>query len=342
VGYIGIAISRKFVFDWPGLIGGGMWALGNTMSMPCIRLIGLGVGILTWSATNMVAGYFYGRFGAFGLEKEKVNNQYFSALGIIFAIAALIMFVWIKPTIENVDEDEESTDKNKTPHLLNPESGGGYGSINVKASDTPSDGSARRQQYSSNSDYESSSSEVENGEDKSFLKKKAPEDSPVMRILSPFLASEVGKRIVGVIMALVSGLLYSASLVPFSLWKQKNKDAGSLDYLFTLFSGIYIMSTVVFCIYCLLMGTPKINARATIASYICGVLWAIAMAGMMVATAKLGFTVGYPISGIGPILVTSLWSVIWFREIRGRKNAILLSVAFVFIIIGIAFLVLSR
>ena len=46
-----------------GILGGSLWALGNLMVVPIIKLVGLGVGFLCWSTGNLVMGYFVGKFG---------------------------------------------------------------------------------------------------------------------------------------------------------------------------------------------------------------------------------------------------------------------------------------
>jgi hypothetical protein len=53
--------------------GGFLWATGNTLSVPVINLIGLGLGILTWGSANMLMGWATGLFGLFvGYEHRDI------------------------------------------------------------------------------------------------------------------------------------------------------------------------------------------------------------------------------------------------------------------------------
>jgi glucose uptake protein GlcU len=71
-------------------------------------------------------------------------------------------------------------------------------------------------------------------------------------------------------------------------------------------------------------------------------MWGIAQCGLMSATQILGYTVGFPIGSAGPILVSSLWSVIYFREIRGTRNLLILTVTFALLLTGMILLALSK
>eukprot|EP01089_Gocevia_fonbrunei_P006436 TRINITY_DN1710_c0_g1_i1.p1 TRINITY_DN1710_c0_g1~~TRINITY_DN1710_c0_g1_i1.p1 ORF type:complete len:373 (+),score=66.43 TRINITY_DN1710_c0_g1_i1:91-1209(+) len=324
LGFLSFSMAKHFVFDWHALLGGGAWALGNCMSMPTIELLGLGVGLLTWSSTNLVAGYFWGRFGVFGLKKEVITNQYFSIFGVICAVIALLLFVFIES-----DLPEEEPQNKKTYQTI----------------DTEAPVSTRSRTFNATSESESESDSLLANSSPSINQhnsKNLQNTNAFYAKIEGILFNDANKRILGLAMAVISGLLYSVSLVPFQLWYEKQKSPGTFDYLFSQFGGIYVTSTIIFALYCLIVRVPSINVKATIPSYMCGLLWAVAAGGWMAATADLGFTVGYPITGVGPIIVTSLWSVFYFREIKGKKNLGLLAAAFTFIGIAVAFLVLSK
>ena len=46
------------------MLGGALWATGNTLSVPVINLIGLSLGLLIWGAANMVRARARSRLGA--------------------------------------------------------------------------------------------------------------------------------------------------------------------------------------------------------------------------------------------------------------------------------------
>jgi len=154
------------------------------------------------------------------------------------------------------------------------------------------------------------------------------------------------KIAVGTLLAVFSGMLYGVNMVPMNLWVQKEQAAhrnpGALDFVLSHFIGIYLFSTGVFLIYCIVQRPPQIFAQSLLPSYISGAMWGIAQCGLMIATQILGYTVGFPIGSAGPLIVSSLWSVFYFREIRGLRNLCLLAASFVLLGAGIVLLALSH
>ncbi len=48
VGWISLAIPQTIIFVPAGLLSGFLWSVGNLMTVPIIKLCGLGVGLLLW------------------------------------------------------------------------------------------------------------------------------------------------------------------------------------------------------------------------------------------------------------------------------------------------------
>jgi Transmembrane family, TMEM144 of transporters len=67
--------------------------------------------------------------------------------------------------------------------------------------------------------------------------------------------------------------------------------------------------------------------QSIVPAFLSGAMWGVAQAFWLVANGTLGLTVAYPIVTLGPTIVSSLWSVLLFKEIRGRRNLILLGIA---------------
>lgn len=150
---------------------------------------------------------------------------------------------------------------------------------------------------------------------------------------------------VGVGLAVLSGMLYGVNMLPMTLWVQDQKakglNPGPLEFVFSHFTGIYLYSTVVFIVYAIYSRPPKIYPAAIFPSMISGAMWGVAQCGLMSATQILGYAVGFPIGSAGPLLVSSTWSVLYFREIRGSKNLALLAGSFAFLLSGILLLAFS-
>lgn len=150
------------------------------------------------------------------------------------------------------------------------------------------------------------------------------------------------KGIIGVGLAVLSGMLYGVNMVPMTLWVQDQETApGPLDFVFSHFTGIYLYSSVIFIVYCIVNRPPKIYPAAILPSIISGAMWGVAQCGLMSATQILGYAVGFPIGSAGPLIVSSLWSVFYFREIRGAKNLGLLVGSFSLLFTGIILLAMS-
>jgi len=292
VGIISMFITGKAIFVYTGLIGGSLWATGNLCVIPIVKLIGLGLGLLLWGSTSLLTGFLVGKFGLLGLTKDPIPQPGMNWAGIICVMAAMAVFFFIKPTLE---DDELS------PLMGNENTSDRYQIQVVKEPSTSS------------------------------IWERLPEKI---------------KPLVGTLLAIFSGLLYGVNMVPMSLWVQKEKAAGTpphvLDFVLSHFIGIYLYTTVIFLVYCLVKRPPQIFPQSILPSYLSGAMWGVAQCGLMAATAELGYTIGFPIGSAGPLVVSSLWSVLYFREIRGRRNILFLLGSFVFIGAGVALLSLSH
>ncbi|KAM4674752.1 transmembrane protein 144 [Amazona ochrocephala] len=156
--------------------------------------------------------------------------------------------------------------------------------------------------------------------------------------------SPAKKRLIGCSLAVVAGILYGSSFVPVLYIKDHGRRnetvyAGAsqfdLDYVFAHFSGIFLTSTVYFLIYCAVRkNKPNVYPQAILPGFVSGVLWAIANCCWFIANHYLSAVVSFPIITAGPGLVASMWGVLVFKEIKGLKNYVLLSVAFCIILAG--------
>ncbi|XP_035408225.1 transmembrane protein 144 isoform X3 [Cygnus atratus] len=156
--------------------------------------------------------------------------------------------------------------------------------------------------------------------------------------------SPAKKRLIGCSLAVVAGILYGSSFVPVLYIKDHGRRnetiyAGAsqfdLDYVFAHFSGIFLTSTIYFLIYCAIRkNKPIVYPQAILPGFVSGVLWAIANCCWFIANNYLSAVVSFPIITAGPGLVAAAWGVLVFKEIKGLKNYVLLSVAFCIILAG--------
>ncbi|NXJ82356.1 TM144 protein, partial [Trogon melanurus] len=156
--------------------------------------------------------------------------------------------------------------------------------------------------------------------------------------------SPAKKRLIGCSLAVVAGIFYGSSFVPVLYIKDHGRRnetiyAGAsqfdLDYVFAHFSGIFLTSTIYFLIYCAVRkNKPNVYPQAILPGFVSGVLWAIANCCWFIANHYLSAVVSFPIITAGPGLVAAMWGVLVFKEIKGLKNYVLLSVAFCIILTG--------
>ena len=71
-------------------------------------------------------------------------------------------------------------------------------------------------------------------------------------------------------------------------------------------------------------------------------MWAIAQTAWFVANDALSLAVAFPIITSGPGIVSSLWGVFVFKEIRGTRNLGFLSLAIVLSVAGCVMIGLSK
>ncbi|XP_009323499.1 PREDICTED: transmembrane protein 144 isoform X2 [Pygoscelis adeliae] len=116
--------------------------------------------------------------------------------------------------------------------------------------------------------------------------------------------SPAKKRLIGCSLAVVAGILYGSSFVPVLYIK----DHGRRNE--TIYTG------------------------ASQFGFVSGVLWAIANCCWFIANHYLSAVVSFPIITAGPGLVAAMWGVLVFKEIKGLKNYVLLSVAFCIVLAG--------
>ncbi|XP_019621371.1 PREDICTED: transmembrane protein 144-like [Branchiostoma belcheri] len=212
------------------MLGGFLWCTGNAVTVPILKTIGLGMGMLFWASANLLTGWFSGRFGWFGLKpQDRFTRPALDYIGVALG----------------------------------------------------------------------------------FLR--------------------------GTLMALFAGCMYGLNFAPV-LYAQQHYNGATddgLDYVFAHYSGIYATSTLYFILYAVYMkNRPKVFPRAILPTLLSGAMWGIAESAWFVANQRLQESVSFPIITTGPSLIVALWSVLYFREIKGTRNLLILAVAMVVTITG--------
>jgi glucose uptake protein GlcU len=123
--------------------------------------------------------------------------------------------------------------------------------------------------------------------------------------------SDKQKRIVGIVLSLISGIFYGVNFDPPTYVMDHGGSKNGLDYVFSHFCGIYITSTLYFLIYCAAMRSkPILYPQIVLPGILTGGLWALADICWFVANAQLGLNTAFPIITTGPGVVASLWGIL--------------------------------
>jgi len=91
----------EVVFSPDGILGGAIWAVGNLLTVPIVKRLGLGLGLAIWAAVNLVVAFIAGMVGLGSLmEAEDIGNPALGALGVACAVAAVALFATVQPTLD--------------------------------------------------------------------------------------------------------------------------------------------------------------------------------------------------------------------------------------------------
>ena len=89
-------------------------------------------------------------------------------------------------------------------------------------------------------------------------------------------------------------------------------------------------------------GSPLINPRLVLPSFVSGLMWGVAQTMWFIANDALSVSVAFPIITSGPGIVSALWGVFVFGEIRGARNYLVLCCAIAIALIGCSLIGASK
>lgn len=308
-----VTIRNQMLFA----LGGSLWAFGNVLVVPVIKAIGLTLGLCLWGSSNMLVGWLSGITGWFGVGHERAQYAgsygiYLNILGAVCALSAAVCYALIIPSVDSSKKDDDD--------------------VSTRA---PSDGTVPEMAPMKNTD------------------KDGGEKSPVV------------VRMTGLGLALLAGCFYGLNFNPVFAVKNafgeaplycvgKNPALGPnaakcavlmnvFYYVFWHFTGIMVLSSIVFLVYCgWKKNKPVINPEIILPAFASGCMWAVAQISWFYAIQELGFSTAFPLITSGPGLIGALWGLFVFKEIEGRRNYFLLAGGFMFVIIGGALIAFSR
>ena len=365
------ATAKPVYFFHPVAITSGIiWSVGNILTVPIIKTIGMALGMSVWCATQLIVGWSTGKWGLLGTPKDdsiknqglnyagsysKHHNIYTYAnniqytqytihtihTGVALVFVSLLLFFNVKP--DNVDDDTKKHDKEYYQHgdednFHIPRTKAHVFNANLNSPESKSTHTINSQRNVLIAETSQSEMKWEREHEVEMVKSWLDK------------LSTTQKNIVGIVSAIIAGLCYGLMFCPVQALINDHKNNSEysqemIDYVFIVYNGIFLSALFYFIIYAFYMkNKPQINHRAVFPSIICGVVWAIAMDSYFVAMDKnnLGVETTFPIVSAGPQIVSSLWGVLYYKEIRGRTNILFLTGAILCSLVSVGLVSLSK
>jgi len=336
------------------------------MTVPIVRLIGLGLGMLLWGTSCLVAGWASGKFGLFGLHPQPMTHPILNYCGVMVAIVSGVAFMLIRPSSDEKPESEKDTEAqtNEEERPLMPNKAHVLDTVNEDKEKTffvETDEAAESDDEKSQKTLKQRFLHyvhMDNHQDlRHFMMHyfhldalSLPYAEEMTRHCLPITLFHLDtmptleKRILGVLMAIIAGSLYGVSFNPTQWLIDNDPEAPrqAVLYFYSHICGILLSSTFYFIIYCVLSrNKPQVFPQVTLPALISGFMWSLAQLAYFKATSGLGMVITTPIATVGPGVVGALWSVFVFHEIRGRSNYLTLVVAIAMSTIAILMIAFS-
>ncbi|EDR27339.1 transmembrane protein R144.6, putative [Entamoeba dispar SAW760] len=292
------------------MIGGLLWATGNLTSVPIIQCIGLSLGPSIWGIFNMITGWVTGTFGLFGLnaDKDDINIFWLNCIGALLAGCSVPCYAMIKVKSKKESQEEKINIKYK------------------KIEESPL--------VQTNDEFvEELNHHSKDGDD---------DETPISKTIEHL--PKWTKMILGIVLAIIAGIMYGSNFdTPNYLRNNGLASPDGIDYVFPQYIGVFLGSATYFMMYAIIFrNQPFIYNQTAIPGLISGAMWGIAQALLFIANTSLPYVVVYPIVTTGPGLVSSLWGILVFREIRGIKNFIFFGCGTLVLFSGLICIICSR
>ena len=183
--------------------------------------------------------------------------------------------------------------------------------------------------------------EIEDANTEQFNLKSELQLSEKINKSGHFLKKFKLTRVLGSSMAVFAGVMYGVAYTPYIYVADNYENASNnaLDYVFSMYSGILASQIIFFVFYCIYKkNKPVLNAQVMLPGFISGVIWACANSLFLIANSSLSQAVTFPIGASGPPIVASLYGILLYKEVKGKRNIIILCIGFS---VGIAGSILS-
>eukprot|EP00929_Paragymnodinium_shiwhaense_P033786 TRINITY_DN18494_c0_g1_i2.p1 TRINITY_DN18494_c0_g1~~TRINITY_DN18494_c0_g1_i2.p1 ORF type:complete len:425 (+),score=56.74 TRINITY_DN18494_c0_g1_i2:238-1512(+) len=150
------------------------------------------------------------------------------------------------------------------------------------------------------------------------------------------------QRLVGVALALGGGGLCGVNNIPSALYALEHPDVQPYSAVFSQCLGIWLASSAIYLIYSCLAWFAgwKVPHSAIRPPYISGCIWCVGLTCMLSGIKGLGYSVGYTLDAVGPVIVSSMLSVAVYKEIQPGPQLIYFSISLLCQVVGVVLIAL--
>ena len=125
--------------------------------------------------------------------------------------------------------------------------------------------------------------------------------------------------------------------------KYPQSTKNGLHYIFSMYTGILFSSLIYYMIYIMCKkNRPYISIESIFPAFLSGIMWGIAQSGFILANSVLSQAISFPLISIGPGTIATLWSILYIKDIRGKRNYFIFIIGTLIRIVAAVFIILSK
>ncbi|EKE36889.1 hypothetical protein ENUP19_0010G0011 [Entamoeba nuttalli] len=347
--------DSPFVYFEPfAMIGGFIWSVGNVFSVPAIQMLGLSMGQGIWGICNMITGWVTGTFGWFGIHADKstIKTFWLNCVGAAIAVCAVPFFIFIKTSTKEERQASEKLKKEKDlkedrSDIELKDENNEHSCVENEQSEEGLEEKHRSSNQKDMNEVIDTINNTSNTDLHQIVEVDEPVSTPIERIspLSRFYNSLpfVPKKILGICCTVIVGVSYGAFFLPPKYLQDNSLGSpNGIDYVLPFFLGLFLTATAFFGAYTFAFrNNPFVYPQTIVPALLSGIITGIGTVTWFIAANNIPYSASFPIITSGPILLSSVWGIVVFGEIRGWKNFLLFGCGTVTLIAGIVCIVVS-
>jgi glucose uptake protein GlcU len=345
-----IFLGEPVRFSPWGIVSGLFWVPGASCGVYAIRNAGIAVAVVTWSSIQVVVSYLFGII----IFQEEVKDKSQTMLAFLILMTGIIgMGRYSDPSVGKSSieylpitstEQEEIAAENLTRSLVS------VGKKRTKSSKIVSsvldNGKVDPSSISMDGTVTTPLEIADEAE-------SAPEDGKVLAKDRVVLFSGrliLTKRQIGVLGAVVNGAWGGLNLIPMH-YAQRDQGLSGAGYLISYASGSMLVCILIwiglFVYQYIRKGYSVVDAVDSLPKWhvnelgvpgiLAGLLYSVGNFCSILAVSFLGQGVGFSFCQ-GQLLISGLWGVFFFKEIKGREIILKWFISASITIVGIVYL----